>query len=166
MTPSRSKPDRGVVKVKTDAYKQDGTLVATFKRAVPRAAPKAGEKRLCARFQCWLSAGSGGAVGVPVVAWMHRRQGLDRLGELERMSEREGPMWPAEGKAVAAEISERIRSMLADAEAAAAAIRHEAEQDAHARRRGQAETEALKIIETRGASPSASWPSGSTACPR
>jgi acyl dehydratase len=34
VTPSRSKPDRGVVKVRTDAYKQDGTLVATFKRAV------------------------------------------------------------------------------------------------------------------------------------
>ena len=34
VTPSRSKPDRGVVKVKTDAYKQDGTLVATFRRAV------------------------------------------------------------------------------------------------------------------------------------
>src|SRR4051812_4655025 len=34
VTPSKSKPDRGVVKVKTDAYKQDGTLVATFKRAV------------------------------------------------------------------------------------------------------------------------------------
>jgi len=34
VTPSRSKPDRGVVKVKTDAYKQDGTLVATFKRSV------------------------------------------------------------------------------------------------------------------------------------
>src|SRR3954463_3063685 len=32
--PSKSKPDRGIVKVKTDAYKQDGTLVATFKRAV------------------------------------------------------------------------------------------------------------------------------------
>jgi acyl dehydratase len=32
--PSSSKPDRGVVKVKTDAYKQDGTLVATFRRAV------------------------------------------------------------------------------------------------------------------------------------
>jgi acyl dehydratase len=39
--PSGSKPDRGVVKVKTDAYKQDGTLVATFKRAVlvPRRNP-------------------------------------------------------------------------------------------------------------------------------
>ena len=39
--PSSSKPDRGVVKVKTDAYKQDGTLVATFKRAVlvPRRNP-------------------------------------------------------------------------------------------------------------------------------
>ena len=34
VTPSRSKPDRGIVKVKTDAYKQDGTLVATFKRTV------------------------------------------------------------------------------------------------------------------------------------
>jgi acyl dehydratase len=33
-TPSRSKPDRGVVRVKTDAYNQDGALVATFKRAV------------------------------------------------------------------------------------------------------------------------------------
>src|SRR3712207_2289260 len=32
--PSKSKQDRGVVKVKTDCYKQDGTLVATFKRAV------------------------------------------------------------------------------------------------------------------------------------
>ena len=41
VTPSRSKLDRGVVKVKTDAYKQDGTLVATFKRAVlvPRRNP-------------------------------------------------------------------------------------------------------------------------------
>src|SRR5690242_8266585 len=62
------------------------------------------------------------------------------------MSEREGPTWPAEGKAVAAEISERIRSILADAEAAADAMRHEAEQDAHARRRA-AETEALRIVE-------------------
>src|ERR687884_376523 len=34
VTPSRSKPDRGTVRVKTDAYKQDGTLVATFKRTV------------------------------------------------------------------------------------------------------------------------------------
>src|SRR5918993_932067 len=32
--PSESKPDRGVVKVHTRAYKQDGTLVAEFKRAV------------------------------------------------------------------------------------------------------------------------------------
>jgi acyl dehydratase len=32
--PSGSKPDRGVVKVRTDVYNQDGTLVATFKRAV------------------------------------------------------------------------------------------------------------------------------------
>ncbi len=62
------------------------------------------------------------------------------------MSEREGPMWPGEGKPVAAEISERIRSILADAEAAADAMRHEAEEEAHARRRA-AETEALRIIE-------------------
>src|SRR5688572_2105496 len=33
-TPSRSKPDRGVVKVRSDAYNQDGTLVAEFKRLV------------------------------------------------------------------------------------------------------------------------------------
>src|SRR5438093_6293082 len=41
VTPSRSKPDRGVVKVHTKAYKQDGTLVAEFKRAVlvPRRDP-------------------------------------------------------------------------------------------------------------------------------
>jgi acyl dehydratase len=41
VTPSRSKPDRGVVKVHTRAYKQDGTLVAEFKRAVlvPRREP-------------------------------------------------------------------------------------------------------------------------------
>ena len=32
--PSSSKPDRGVVKVHTRVYKQDGTLVAEFKRAV------------------------------------------------------------------------------------------------------------------------------------
>src|SRR5436189_3987969 len=41
VTPSRSKPDRGVVKVHTKAFKQDGTLVAEFKRAVlvPRREP-------------------------------------------------------------------------------------------------------------------------------
>jgi acyl dehydratase len=32
--PSQSKPDRGVVRVHTRAYKQDGALVAEFKRAV------------------------------------------------------------------------------------------------------------------------------------
>src|SRR3954464_5442894 len=32
--PSESKPDRGVVKVRTDVFNQEGTLVATFKRAV------------------------------------------------------------------------------------------------------------------------------------
>ena len=34
VTPSRSKPDRGVVRVRTDAYNQDGQLVATFSRTV------------------------------------------------------------------------------------------------------------------------------------
>ena len=39
--PSESKPDRGVVKVHTRAFNQDGTLVAEFKRAVlvPRKNP-------------------------------------------------------------------------------------------------------------------------------
>ena len=39
--PSESKPDRGVVKVHSRAYNQDGTLVAEFKRAVlvPRKNP-------------------------------------------------------------------------------------------------------------------------------
>jgi acyl dehydratase len=32
--PSKSKPDRGVVRVHTRVHKQDGTLVAEFKRAV------------------------------------------------------------------------------------------------------------------------------------
>jgi acyl dehydratase len=32
--PSQSKPDRGIVKVHTRAYKQDGTMVAEFKRSV------------------------------------------------------------------------------------------------------------------------------------
>lgn len=32
--PSQSKPDRGVVKVRTDVFNQDSVLVATFKRAV------------------------------------------------------------------------------------------------------------------------------------
>jgi acyl dehydratase len=38
---SQSKPDRGVVKVHTRAYKQDGTMVAEFKRSVlvPRKEP-------------------------------------------------------------------------------------------------------------------------------
>jgi acyl dehydratase len=38
---SKSKPDRGVVRVHTRAYNQDGTLVAEFKRAVlvPRKNP-------------------------------------------------------------------------------------------------------------------------------
>ena len=41
VTPSRSKPDRGVVKVHTRVHKQDGTLVAEFKRSVlvPRREP-------------------------------------------------------------------------------------------------------------------------------
>jgi acyl dehydratase len=41
VTPSRSKPDRGVVKVRTDVFNQEGTLVATFRRAVlvPRREP-------------------------------------------------------------------------------------------------------------------------------
>jgi acyl dehydratase len=41
VTESRSKPDRGVVRVKTDAFNQDGVLVASFKRAVlvPRRTP-------------------------------------------------------------------------------------------------------------------------------
>jgi acyl dehydratase len=34
VTPSRSKPDRGVVKVRSDAYNQNGVLVATFRRSV------------------------------------------------------------------------------------------------------------------------------------
>jgi acyl dehydratase len=40
---SKSKPDRGVVKVRTDVYNQHGTLVATFRRAVlvPRREPGA-----------------------------------------------------------------------------------------------------------------------------
>jgi acyl dehydratase len=41
VTESQSKPDRGVVRVHTRVYKQDGTLVAEFKRAVlvPRKNP-------------------------------------------------------------------------------------------------------------------------------
>jgi acyl dehydratase len=41
VTPSRSKPDRGVVKVRSDAFNQDGVLVATFRRSVlvPRRSP-------------------------------------------------------------------------------------------------------------------------------
>jgi acyl dehydratase len=41
VTPSRSKPDRGVVRVRTDAFNQDGKLVASFRRAVlvPRREP-------------------------------------------------------------------------------------------------------------------------------
>ncbi len=44
LTPSRSKPDRGVVKVHTRVHNQDGVLVAEFKRAVlvPRRAGASG----------------------------------------------------------------------------------------------------------------------------
>ncbi len=44
MTPSRPKPDRGVVKVHTRVHNQDGVLVAEFKRAVlvPRRAGPSG----------------------------------------------------------------------------------------------------------------------------
>ena len=62
------------------------------------------------------------------------------------MSERDTRDWSGEGKPMAAEVSERLRSILGDAESAADAIRHQAESDAQARRRA-AETEALKIIE-------------------
>jgi acyl dehydratase len=34
VTPSRSKPDRGVVRVRTDVFNQDGVLVTTFRRRV------------------------------------------------------------------------------------------------------------------------------------
>ena len=34
IAPSRSKPDRGVVRVRTDVYNQDGVLVTTFRRRV------------------------------------------------------------------------------------------------------------------------------------
>ncbi len=34
VTPSRSKPDRGIVKVRTDVFNQEGALVATFRRSV------------------------------------------------------------------------------------------------------------------------------------
>ena len=42
--PSKSKPDRGIVKVHTRVYKQDNTLVAEFKRTV--LIPEAAERRL------------------------------------------------------------------------------------------------------------------------
>ena len=40
--PSESKPDRGVVRVRTDVYNQENKLVASFKRAVlvPRRVPE------------------------------------------------------------------------------------------------------------------------------
>ena len=42
VTPSRTKPDRGVVRVKTEVYNQDGVVVATFQRIVlvPRRPPQ------------------------------------------------------------------------------------------------------------------------------
>ena len=55
--PSQSKPDRGIVKVRTDVYNQRNELVATFRRAVlipqaPRRAEPASAKlsgRRCGR---------------------------------------------------------------------------------------------------------------------
>jgi len=43
--PSQSKPDRGIVRVHTRVYKQDGTLVAEFKRAVLVPRREAGEAK-------------------------------------------------------------------------------------------------------------------------
>ena len=58
VTPSRSKPDRGVVKVHTKVFKQDNTLVAEFKRAVlvPRKNPGAQPPRRKGWF-CLLATG-------------------------------------------------------------------------------------------------------------
>src|SRR2546423_8358426 len=50
------------------------------------------------------------------------------------------------GHPVASEVAERIRSVIGAAEAAAGAVRHEAEQQAAARRRA-AEEEARRLIE-------------------
>ena len=62
--PSSSKPDRGVVRVHTRVYKQDGTLVAEFKRAVlvPRRDPDQGAGGQLAE------AGSAGGAGAAPVA--------------------------------------------------------------------------------------------------
>ena len=62
------------------------------------------------------------------------------------MDEREQPNWSAENQPGAAEVSERIRSVLSEAESAANAVRHQAEQQAQARLRA-AETESLRIVE-------------------
>jgi vacuolar-type H+-ATPase subunit H len=62
------------------------------------------------------------------------------------VDEREQPNWSAENQPGAAEVSERIRSVLSEAESAANAVRHQAEQQAQARMRA-AETESLRIVE-------------------
>ena len=90
--PSESKPDRGVVKVHSRAYNQDGTLVAEFKRAVlvPRKNPEirrsdgqlqkahrsGKEDRRQARWYGCPQGGCGGAQG-------HRR----RQGQPQRQGE-------------------------------------------------------------------------------
>jgi hypothetical protein len=62
------------------------------------------------------------------------------------VDERDAITHPGEGHAVSSEVSERVRSVIAAAEAAASAIRYEAEQDAQTRRRA-VEEEANKYLE-------------------
>ncbi len=123
VTPSRSKPDRGIVKVKTDAYKQDGTLVATFKRpcSCPKteSAAKASEKGEHSAPDRWYLA----------PPWLTNDD--TTLSAEESISD---------------EISERVRSVLAAAESAATAIRHEAEQQVQSKRRA-AEAERQRYLE-------------------
>ena len=103
-----------------------------------RAAP---QPRRVAR--CWaLASTPRPVVRLPPGGARPRRLGNSGRGETGPDERAQGPNWSGEGQPVAAEISERIRSILADAEGAADALRHQAEQDAQARRRA-AETEAL-----------------------
>ena len=76
VTPSRSKPDRGVVKVHTKVFKQDNTLVAEFKRAVlvPRKNP--GERRPTRRKVRYCLLLTGDTVGAWTASTMEVSPGM------------------------------------------------------------------------------------------
>ncbi|MFT2017475.1 MaoC family dehydratase [Streptomyces sp. 796.1] len=82
-TPSRSKPDRGIVSVETKGYTQDGTLVCVFRRKVM--VPNA----------TYVAERGGEQPGRPVLREPGRPAGPGKSSRLEKPSEPDGTDTPA-----------------------------------------------------------------------